>query len=529
MAMKRTANSLVTKPSIQFDEWMAEIREQNEGAVPRDFVARTAKTLLRKCDPNQYLLSHATIVASVDTYAPRGVKTGRGYNRGIQIDVRWPDFRIKPDSQNIVNNNGDCWERSLLLSTYKTFVGAHNYLEHIQIPELSKGFIVDAIARDLGPTVYIDILVATDRKHNQLVSDIISGEINAMSMGCISLFTTCTKCGNVASDDSQVCPCIQYDGKRQTFFDQDGNESLIAEIIGHVSVPNSNQFIEASWVKIPAFEGAVRRNILNENSAQVAASLDQAKLIHEVKSLNILPTDLWSRAASHRVAEGQQQQAPAQQAPAQQQTAPSGLDDIGGGQGMGGGGGQDSEEPEEQDGGQEQETSSDPVDKMVEDAQKKLMQTIVDGLDDKIKPKPEDVGTVAPIDLMAGNQSLVNASTNYMKLVQKNFPRNPNLVRWACQARQICERGLGAMKTAGITPRDLIVLSWIEDRCRGSERSSSLYQIAMQVGPSNKFPSEKSFLASCKLRAGRALSVDEQKFLVRKGRIASASPLLELS
>lgn len=56
--------------------------------------------------------------------------------------------------------------------------------EHVQIPELSKGKIIDAVARDLGDTVYIDILVATDRKHKDLIADIESGKISTLSMGC---------------------------------------------------------------------------------------------------------------------------------------------------------------------------------------------------------------------------------------------------------------------------------------------------------------------------------------------------------
>ena len=231
MAKKRYAHAIVERRNIAFDEWMEELRSQNEGAVPKDFVVRTAKTILRKCDPKQFLLSHATIVASVDTFAPKGVKTGRLMNRGCQIDVRWPEFRIKPECHPIINNNGDAWERSLLLSSYRTFIGAHNYLEHIQLPELSKGFIVDAIARDLGKSCYIDILVATDRKHNQLVSDILSGAITGLSMGCISLFTTCSKCGNVAADDAQLCPCVLYDGKLSKFNDESGAEQVLAEII----------------------------------------------------------------------------------------------------------------------------------------------------------------------------------------------------------------------------------------------------------------------------------------------------------
>ena len=86
MASKRYAKALVASPDVHFDQWMETLRNQNEGAIPKDHVNRIAKGVLRKADPRQYLLSHATIVASVDTYQPPGTKTGRQMNRGVQVD-----------------------------------------------------------------------------------------------------------------------------------------------------------------------------------------------------------------------------------------------------------------------------------------------------------------------------------------------------------------------------------------------------------------------------------------------------------
>ena len=535
MAVKRYAKAIVERRNIAFDEWMEELRAQNEGAVPKDFIHRTAKTILRKCDPKTYLLSHATIVASVDTYAPKGVKTGRLMNRGCQIDVRWPEFRIKPECHPIVNNNGDAWERSLLLSSYRTFIGAHNYLEHIQLPELSKGFIVDAIARDLGKSCYIDILVATDRKHNQLVSDILSGAITGLSMGCISLFTTCSKCGNVAADDAQLCPCVLYDGKLSKFNDETGAEQILSELIGHVSVPNSNQFIEASWVRNPAFRGAVRRNILNPDP-QVAAQMQQSKYLYEIRS-QIPEMDGIKKAASmSRRAEAQSfdelfgGDQGGQGGDDQQSGA-----DQGGGQGQGG---QDSGQDQGADdtqgqgqGGQDsgqgqggQAPKPDKIDSILDKVTEQLLTSISDKLADKLAPKPEDVGAVSqsPINLESHNDNLVQSSANFSRLVRRKFANCPQLVQWAETAYRIVhEGGLHAVRRAGLRSRDLIILSWIEDRCKDRNYPPSLYKVAMQVGPSNNFPTTNSFLAACKMKAGRNLSASERQFLEWKGRIAS--------
>ncbi len=542
---KRYAFAKTTRKNIAFDEWMEELRAQNEGAVPKDFIHRTAKTILRKCDPKQYLLSHATIVASVDLYAPKGVKTGRLINRGVQIDVKWPEFRIKPECHDLVNNNGDAWERSLLLSTYRSFIGSHNYLEHIQLPELSKGFIVDAIARDLGNSCYIDILVATDRKHNQLVSDILSGAISGLSMGCISIFTTCTKCGNVAADDAQLCPCVQYDGKLSTFVDEAGIPQVLAEVIGHVSVPNSNQFIEASWVRNPAFRGAVRRNILNADPTQIAARMEESSFINSLraqipemdgikKAASTRMPSLWSVAKKddpgQRVSQSDQgddlfADAEPEQGGDQGGGQQGGGDTQGQGgasadQAQGGGGQGDSGAPSGKPEGEDKIQGK--MDKLTE----KLLDAVIDRVTEQFGPKPEDVGTVAvpPTDLTTGNDNLIQSSLDFDRLVRRNFASHPALVTWARRAfRIVHEGGTRAIRAHNLRPKDLIVLSWIEDRCRGRNYSPDLYKLAMQVGPSSLFPSQTSFIAACSLKLGRSLTAQESRFLQWKGRIASVA------
>jgi hypothetical protein len=507
MATRRYARAIVCNPSVQFDEWMETLRKQHEGAIPKDQLARTASVVLRKCNPNQYLLSHATIVASVDCYAPRSAKTGRQMVYGAQIDVRWPDYRIRPECHELINNNGDAWERSLLLQTYRTFIGAANYLEHIQLPALSKGFIVDAIARDLGKTCYVDILVATERKHQQLVTDILSGVIIGLSMGCISLFTICTKCGNVASDDSQSCPCIMYEGKGRKFSDEDGIEHPISELIGHSSVPNSNQFIEASWVRNPAFSGAIRRGFLNLGQETIE-QIGQAKTAYEMRQAEPQLEGLRHAASVRRgqalddtesqfqtemdAAQGGQTQAPV-----------DGTDQTGTDQGQ-------------------VSPTDDPISNLVQKAQEQLLELLVKGLGEKLTPKPEDVGSVAPVSLpvtMHSNDNLVRAFDQGLARV---FTGQNELVKWASKVWRIAHLGgRHAIKNAHLSPRDMVVLSWIEDRINGWELPAEIYQIAMNIGPITAFPSETSFLAACRTRMGRNPTPGECTALIRKGRVAS--------
>ena len=507
MARRHYANAIVSTPAVKFEEWMDTLRNQHEGAVPKDHINRIAKTVLRKCDPNQYLLSHATIVASVDTYEPKGVKTGRQMNQGVQIDVRWPDFRIKPECHELINNNADCWSRPLLLSTYRTFVGASCFLEHIQLPELSKGFIADAIVRDLGKTCYVDILVATDRKHKMLIQDILAGTVQALSMGCISLFTICTKCGNVAADDNSLCPCVLYGPKGAKFLDEDGVEQPIAELIGHVSVPNSNQFIEASWVHNPAFRGAVRRNILNADMTSVASKLNESAILYELRREQSLPDGI-AKAASLKTAQGQEDFQDSADEPGA--ALSDAIDDT------------SDESPSDKPFTSPEEPKSDSsIDELLETAQKQVMQIIVDGLSEKLAPKPEDVGTVKSPPDISSNDNLVRAS-RFDKLLHTQFKSHPKLVKWASQVYKIVHiGGKPAIRKAGLKPKDLIVLSWIEDRINHKEASASLYKVAMQVGPLNQFPSKTSYIACCKTRIGHSLTEPEKQVLICKGSFSS--------
>ena len=258
MAFNRTARAQIVRPDISFSGW-GEIRKAAKEVVG---VRNAAKIVLQEYEPKEFLLSHCTIIASVD--AEKSVlPLGKHVVDGFQIERKYADWLITPDTAKYVNNNNDAWERKLLLACFRTFIGGENYVEHIQIPEMSKGKIIDAAARDIGDSIYVDILVATQRKHRSLISAITSGQLQTLSMGCQVEFTLCTKCGNVAYDETQLCNHIRY-FKGNEFVDDLGKKRKIAELCGHIAEePGSVKFIEASWVANPAFTGAVLRNVLS--------------------------------------------------------------------------------------------------------------------------------------------------------------------------------------------------------------------------------------------------------------------------
>ena len=163
MALLRYGSASVTHSSITVDSWVDKVYSKvcSDGRCRM----KTARSVLAKYDPNKYLLSHATIIAAVDVELadPKDPKS---------------DYYIRPEYSKFVNNNGDAWTKKMLEASYKTFIGADNFCEHVQISELSKGKVIDAVLREIPigkdkkggdlTTYYVDILVATDRKHDEI-------------------------------------------------------------------------------------------------------------------------------------------------------------------------------------------------------------------------------------------------------------------------------------------------------------------------------------------------------------------------
>lgn len=292
MAFLKYAKASVIQPAINMPVW-DEVRAKAL-ASGTAFSSRAAQTkVLQKYDPGRFMLSHCTIVASVDVESS-GLPTGRQMADGMQIDRRFDNYFITPATSKYVNNNNDAWERKLLLGCFKTFIGGENYVEHLQIPEMSKGRIIDAAARDIGDSIYIDILVATDRKHAPLIAAIEGGQLQTLSMGCTVRYTQCSKCGNVAEDETQLCKHIRWE-KGNQFLDGLGRLRKIAELCGHFTDPTSVKFIEASWVANPAFTGAVLRSILSP--AETALLERRIQVAMSLPAHNIDPTAM-RRAAS---------------------------------------------------------------------------------------------------------------------------------------------------------------------------------------------------------------------------------------
>jgi len=188
-------------------------------------------------DVNNYIYIHTTIMASVDL-EPES------------------DYYITRATEKYINTNGDSWIRDVLLKDYRTFVDSGIvYVEHDQNPENAKGKVLDAIARDMGDTILVDLLFCVDKRHADLVHNIETGLANAVSMGCTTKYTICSICGNVAHDEKEYCNHIKNQ-KNQMVKCADGIYRKVCELCFE------NTFYDCSIVANPAFAGAVFRKLV---------------------------------------------------------------------------------------------------------------------------------------------------------------------------------------------------------------------------------------------------------------------------
>ncbi len=226
--------------------------ENRRTVVARNLRAETSKDLhqvqvdFSKYTPKDYLLSWATAVGGVETEAD-------GHTIVVPHGL-W------------VNDNGNAWTNQVLLESYPTFILAENYLEHVQQKPLSKGKVLDAVAWVLRrkfpgyvdpiPTLFVDCLVATHKKHFRLCEDIRARRINTMSMGTNITHSQCSRTGRVfvEGEDEPNVWIREHLGK--WYRDDEGNRRRVAELCGVPGIKGSNEFLELSWVKVPAFAPA---------------------------------------------------------------------------------------------------------------------------------------------------------------------------------------------------------------------------------------------------------------------------------
>ena len=125
-------------------------------------------------------------------------------------------YKIHPSTARFINNNGDGWTNEALKNNYDSFIGAYNFVNHVQEHDKAVGFVGDAISRriiidpeDNIYVRYIEILIATSRDFQTLVNKILKDDIKYLSMGCEAETSQCSYCGEVFEDE-ELCDHLAY-------------------------------------------------------------------------------------------------------------------------------------------------------------------------------------------------------------------------------------------------------------------------------------------------------------------------------
>jgi hypothetical protein len=514
MAFLRYANAQVVHPRFQAGSWDSIRTAARQPRLARSLVDQASEILGAEFDPKRYLLTHATIVASVDTEEVPGVKLGSVTENGKKVVRKTSSFYVTVPSTPYVNNNMDCWSREVLRKSYATFKGAHSFVEHVQVEELSKGRILDAVLRDIGPSLYVDILIANDRKHTELIRDIETGELKTLSMGCSIDGTSCTKCGNWAADETEMCACVRYE-KGNTFLDKKGTKRITAELCGDASIDPTGgvQFIEASWVKVPAFKGAVARNVVAISSASPETEKKVAAALREIFSAPApaIPAEGYLKAARLLLAEGLDLSGEGETPPPEEGETPP---------------------PEEG-------ASSEPsVFKSLtapkspfEELEKEIRGQILDNVRKKLKEEMSSgslQSTLGPSS--EPNDTLFKEGVARQRRAQALAGNVSNSAFRTVSREARCRQ-----RTASAYRKDL--QHCVRNaRCaaelmRAVERLNvdfgisiprSLYRVALTVGSLDRFSTLAAYTGACERKLGRVLTASEGRTLIRLGTLLSA-------
>ncbi len=182
------------------------------------------------------------------------------------------------------NQNGDGFPLKELQASFRTFIGKGNFIDH-KSDDITKirGLIVDAFMNNDDQC--IETLIAVDKKsHPQLCRDIETGVVNSVSMGTRVGFSFCSVCSNRATTEKEYCSHISgYKGLKVAMFTNDENHRY-----GQWPVHERNhdlEFIELSWVSVPAFkEASVLERLA---SLKTAIDSERSSVENSVKLKNL--------------------------------------------------------------------------------------------------------------------------------------------------------------------------------------------------------------------------------------------------
>jgi len=298
---------------------------------------------------------------------------------------------------------------------------------------------------------------------------------------CTCVHTTCTKCGNVGHDETELCPCVRYE-KGNAFYDQNGIQHKVAELCGHASEDPTGgvNFIEASWVAVPAFAGAVMRNILHPEAIDVSTN-------EQVRRVLASPPPEWTDADAALQKAASQDVASSLETPARWPRAVVARKDARVAQF-----GPPADEP-----GGDKPEKKDPIEALEDEIESYVLDKVKKRIKEKLKAEVhEEAASDGELDTSTGD-SVIKQAANQM--------------------------AHGTAVLLGVARSDVELVDGIARLASslGIKVSRDLYRTALRVGPARSQESLDGYLSRCGEALGRQPTTGEAKTLVRLGRILS--------
>jgi hypothetical protein len=179
------------------------------------------------------------------------------------------------------NMNGDGFPFQELQASYQTFRGKGNFLDHKSDDiRMIRGLVIDAYLNNEDQCV--ECLIAVDRvSHPQLARHIETGVVNSVSMGTRVGFSNCSVCANVARTEDDYCNHIKsYKGMKFGALVNNAAHKFGGWPVHEVN--HELEFIELSWVSVPAFKEA---NVLERIASLKEAVVDNTQLSEAEKEM----------------------------------------------------------------------------------------------------------------------------------------------------------------------------------------------------------------------------------------------------
>lgn len=171
-----------------------------------------------------------------------------------------------------VNANYDGWPPEELAKSFRSFVGRGVFVEHKNWDkDRSRGVILDAklhksFLANGEKDYWVELLIEVDAgTYPRLAKAILSGDLDAVSMGADVEYTVCSVCTNKAASVSDYCMHIPYMKGQRVFNSSIGKESLVWEDCYGVN------FFEISFVFDPADESAKISDFMLADSSKVSS------------------------------------------------------------------------------------------------------------------------------------------------------------------------------------------------------------------------------------------------------------------